>query len=242
MIHVTHDGPVASIALHRPETRNALPIAGWDALTQATAQVAQARVVLLHSTVPGVFCAGADIAEFAALQADPALRPRFRKAMRGAIEALAALPMPVVAAIDGGCFGAGVALALAADLCVAGDDATFAVTPARLGIGYPARDVARLAAQVGRGRAAAMLFSAARLDADTAARYGLAELRAPSALDAARELAATIAGNAPGAVRLLKRTLRGGEGLDGQFDDAFGGPEFAEGLAAFQQKRRAVFP
>ncbi|MBB5709411.1 enoyl-CoA hydratase/isomerase family protein [Sphingomonas xinjiangensis] len=242
MIHVTHDGPVACIALHRPEARNALPIAGWEALAEVTAQVAQARAVVLHSTSPGVFSAGADIAELATLQTDPALRRRFREAMRGAIEAIAALPMPLIAAVDGGCFGAGVALALAADLRIAGDDAVFAVTPARLGIGYPAQDVARLVRQVGRGRAAAMLFSAARADADTAARYGLAELRATSALDAARELAGTIAGNAPGAVRLLKRTLAGGAGLDRQFDEAFGGAEFAEGLAAFQQKRRAVFP
>lgn len=242
MIRVTHDGPIATITLNRAAAHNALPIAGWEALASAAAQAAEARVVILCSGVPGIFCAGADIAEFARLQADPALRPRFRKAMRRGIEAIAALPMPVIAAIDGGCFGAGVALTLAADLRVGGDDAMFAVTPARLGIGYPQEDVARLAAQIGRGRAAAMLFGAQRIDADAAERAGLVEVRAARAIDAAQDLAATIAGNAPEAVRLLKRTLGGAPGLDEQFDHAFGGPEFAEGFAAFMEKRSPRFP
>jgi enoyl-CoA hydratase len=241
MIRVTHDGPVATITLNRPEARNALPIAGWEALADAVAQVAEARVVILRSGVPGIFCAGADISEFARLQADPALRPRFREGMRRGIEAIAALPMPVIAAIDGGCFGAGVALALAADIRVGGDDAVFAVTPARLGIGYPQEDVARLVAQIGRGGAAAMLFGAQRMDADAAERAKLVEVRAASAIDAAHDLGATIAGNAPEAVRLLKRTLRGAPGLDEQFDDGFGGAEFAEGLAAFMEKRSPRF-
>lgn len=197
--------------------------------------------MILCSAVPSIFSSGADIGEFAMLQADPALRPRFREAMRQGIEAVAALPMPVIAAIDGGCFGAGVALALAADLRIGGDDAVFAVTPARLGIGYPQEDVARLTALVGRGRAAGMLFGAQRMYADAAERAGLVEVRAASAIEAAGELAGVIAGNAPGAVRLLKRTLRGGSGLDAQFDDAFGGAEFAEGLAAFQEKRSPCF-
>lgn len=241
MIDVTPDGPIATIALKRAAARNALPIAGWEALAAAAAQVAEARVVILCSAVPGIFSSGADIGEFAMLQADPTLRPRFREAMRRGVEAVAALPMPVIAAVDGGCFGAGVALALAADMRVGGDNAVFAVTPARLGIGYPQGDVARLAAQIGRGRAAGMLFGAQRMDADAAERAGLVEVRAASAIEAAGELAGVIAGNAPGAVRLLKRTLGGGSGLDAQFDDAFGGAEFAEGLAAFQEKRSPCF-
>ena len=56
------------------------------------------------------------------------------------------VPMPVICAVDGGCFGAAVALTLACDIVLAGDDAAFATTPARLGLSYPARDVARLEA------------------------------------------------------------------------------------------------
>ncbi|KRC82829.1 enoyl-CoA hydratase/isomerase family protein [Sphingomonas sp. Root241] len=238
MIHLTRDGPVATIALARPEAKNALPIAAWQALAAAARDVGDARVVILKSDVPGIFSAGADVREFEALADDPELRPIFRTAMRDAIEAVAALPMPVIAAIDGGCFGAAVALILAADIRVAGNHAEFATTPARLGLGYPQEDVARLAAKVGQGMASLMLFTGDRLVPDEAKRIGLVELRSKKADETAAALASAIAGNAPQAVRLLKRTLRGGEGLDQAFDDAFGSAEFAEGLAAFRERRK----
>lgn len=241
MIQLTRDGSVATIALSRPEAKNALPIAAWQALADAARAVGDARAVILKSDVPGIFSAGADVREFEALAADPALRPAFRAAMRDAIEAVAALPMPVIAAVDGGCFGAAVALILAADIRIAGMRAEFATTPARLGIGYPQEDVARLIAQVGQGMASLMLFTGDRLVPDEAKRIGLVELRAKKAGETAAGLAAAIAGNAPQAVRLLKRTLRGGEGLDQAFDDAFGGTEFAEGLAAFRERRKPLY-
>src|SRR5262249_44859112 len=150
MIHVTRDGPVATITLNRPAARNALPIAGWTALAEAAAEIAasDARVVLLRSDVPVIFSAGADIAEFGTFAGDDATR--FREAMRAGIEAIASLPMPAIAVIDGGCFGAAIALVLACDLRVAGEGASFASTPAKLGLGYPREDVARLIAQIGK--------------------------------------------------------------------------------------------
>lgn len=243
MIEVHWDGPIARIVLARGGARNAVPIAGWEQLADAAAALDAARVVVLQSASPGIFSAGADIAEFNALQEDPALRSRFRTAMRGGIDALAMLPMPVIAAIDGGCFGAAVALVLAADLRIAGDGAQFAVTPARLGLGYPRQDVARLARQVGRGRAAALLFTGEAVDADSAAAMGLVERRAPDAGTAAMALARRIAENAPNAVRQLKQALARPDDadLDTAFDAAFGGPELAEGLAAFQARRQPVF-
>ncbi len=240
MITVTREGPIATIALARPDARNALPIAAWDALAEAAREAEGARVVILRSDVPGIFSAGADVREFEQLRTDPALRPRFRLAMRGAIDALAALPMPVIAAVDGGCFGAAVALVLAADIRIAGDRAVFATTPARLGLGYPQEDVARLAAQVGSGIASLMLFTGDHLVPDEAKRVGLVELRAKDAGKTAQGLAANIAENAPNAVSLLKATLNG-QGSDAAFDDAFGGAEFAEGLAAFAARRKAVY-
>lgn len=243
MIELHWNGPIATIALARGTARNAMPIAGWTALAEVAAEVGEARAVVLHSAMPGIFSAGADLAEFPSLQADPAARGRFRLAMRSGIEALAALPMPVIAAIDGGCFGAGVALVLAADLRIAGDAAQFAVTPARLGLGYPREDVARLVARIGQGHASDLLFTGRTIDADTAARIGLVEQRAADAQAAAWALAGQIAENAPGAIRQIKRALWHPEdaGLDTAFEDAFGGAELAEGLAAFAARRRPVF-
>jgi enoyl-CoA hydratase len=244
MINVTRDGAIATIALARPESKNALPTAAWEALADAAVQVADARAVILRSDVPGIFSAGADVREFEQLQADAALRTRFRLAMRNGIEAVAALPMPVIAAIDGGCFGAAVALVLAADIRVAGGQAEFATTPARLGLGYPREDVARLVAQLGKGMASMLLFTGDKLRADEAYKIGLVQLKTRKGLDTARALATAIAGNAPNALRQLKRALAdpSDPALDAAFEGSFGGAEFAEGLASFRERRGPVYP
>jgi enoyl-CoA hydratase len=241
MIQVTADGPITTIALDRPAARNAFTIASWDALCAAARAIGDdAHVVILRSSVPGTFCAGADLKEMAALTVDEAARVRFRLAMRAAIEAVASIACPVVVAVDGDCFGAGVALALAGDLIVAGDRARFATTPAKLGIGYPREDVARLAARIGPGQAGRLLYTAEPILADEAAALGLAELRAPDASIAAEACARTIAANAPDALRLLKRTLAdpADPALDTPFDEAFGNDAFAKRLAAFQDRPR----
>lgn len=244
MIRVDSDGHVATITLNRPAARNALPIAGWQALADAAAEIAasDARVVLLRSDVPVIFSAGADIGEFQTFEGDDATR--FREAMRAGIEGVAALPMPAIAVIDGGCFGAAIALVLACDIRVAGDGAQFASTPAKLGLGYPREDVARLIAQIGKGNAARMLFTGEIVDAADAHAIGLVELRWEEPEPLARAFADRIAANAPSAMRLLKRTLAdpSDAALDAAFDACFSGPEFAEGVAAFRERRRPSFP
>lgn len=242
MIRCDRDDAVALLTLDRGGARNAISIAAWDALADAAAAIGagDAAGVILHSAMPGSFSAGADLTEFPALIDDPALRTRFRSAMARGIEALAALPMPVIAAVDGGCFGAAVALTLACDIVVAGDGAVFSTTPAKLGIGYPAGDVARLKARVGEGQAAAMLFTGERIDADAALRIGLAHRRADHAEPVANEIARAVAANDPGAVRLLKSVLRNplAPSHDRAFEDAFGSPAFADRLAAFLGGKR----
>jgi len=243
MIDDTRDGAVATLWIARGSARNALPIAGWQALAERVADLAKgdARVVLIASREAGIFSAGADIAEFAGLRADTGRRAVFRESLSAAIEGVARLPMPVIAAVDGGCFGAAVALALACDLIVAGDGARFAVPPARLGILYPPADVARLVAAVGRGQAARLLYTGDAIDADQAQAIGLVHHRADNALAAAKDLAARIAANAPGAVRGLKLAIDGVPGGDARFDAVFDGGELGEGLAAFRDRRPPEF-
>ncbi|WP_447724464.1 enoyl-CoA hydratase/isomerase family protein [Sphingomonas koreensis] len=233
---------IAILTLDRGGARNAIPIAGWEALAEAAGAIAvsDARAVILRSAMPGVFSAGADLAEFRDLVAQPTLRVRFREAMAAGIEAVAALPMPVVCAVDGGCFGAAVALTLACDIVLAGDEAVFATTPAKLGLTYPAGDVARLKARVGEGQAGLMLFTGARVEADEAARIGLAHRRIAHAQPAAHELANAIAANVPDAVRALKSVLRDpADASHAQtFDDAFGSAAFTARLDAFLEGKR----
>ncbi|MDJ0277086.1 enoyl-CoA hydratase/isomerase family protein [Sphingomonas sp. 2R-10] len=243
MTDCTVDGDIATVWLARGSARNALPTGGWGALADRVAglAVADVRAVILASREGGIFCAGADIAEFADLQRDPARRTAFRAQLSAAIEGIAALPMPVVAAVDGGCFGAGVALMLACDIAIAGDGAHFAVPPARLGILYPPADVARLVAAVGRGHAARLLYGGDTIDADAALALGLVHQRSGDPLADARTLATRIAANAPQAVRGLKQAIDGVPGGEARFDAAFDGAELREGLAAFRERRPPVF-
>ena len=124
------------------------------------------------------------------------------------------------------------ALALACDMIVAAPQARFAVPPARLGIGYPAPDVARLVARVGRGQAARLLFTAAPIDADEARRLGLADLIADP-----QAIAATIAANDHAALCSLKRILRepANPKHDRAFEDSFAAPRFAQGVSRYRR-------
>lgn len=237
MIRWSLSDHVATLTLDRGGARNAIPTRGWEALAVAAREIAAsaARVVVVQSAAPGIFSAGADLGEFRLLVDRPELRARFREAMKAGIEGVAGLPVPVLAAVDGGCFGAAVALTLACDIVVAGDAAVFATTPAKLGLSYPSNDVARLSARVGQGAAAMMLFTGDRVSADGALANGLAQARASHAAPRALELARAIAANVPGAIVKLKQVLRdpGAPGHDAVFDEAFGSPAFAERLGAF---------
>ncbi|WP_340315412.1 enoyl-CoA hydratase/isomerase family protein [Rhizorhabdus argentea] len=243
MFTIDSIGRIARINLDRPAARNAIAIAHWGQLSAAIAEVAAsgARVLILRSAASGIFCSGADIGDLKALGADPAMRTRFRTGMATTFDALAALPIATIAAIDGGCYGAGVALALACDMRIAGAKAAFGITPAKVGIVYPAGDVARLKALVGSGQATRLLLSGMTIDADQALAIGLVEERAPIADKAALSLAETISVNSASSVTGLKRILADDIDADRLFEDAFGGDDFLEGVAAFHARRRPVF-
>jgi enoyl-CoA hydratase/carnithine racemase len=244
MFDLAHDGDIARLALNRPEARNAIPASGWAVLEEVlgAAENPGARVLIVRGTGTA-FCAGADLDDFAAMHDDAEARTRFRTAMRSALERLAALAIPTIAAVEGACFGAGVALAMACDMRVAGPGASFAITPAKFGISYPQEDVARLTALVGPGQAARLLLSAGTIDAAEAARIGLVEIIGESAHAEAETLARAIAAGSAASHRTLKRgvglaarAIAGDDAQDGTFDDLLGSDEFAERLAAVRRR------
>jgi enoyl-CoA hydratase/carnithine racemase len=235
-------GPVARLTLDRPEARNAIPLAGWRDLAARVreAEAAGARALVLAGS-PTAFCAGADLQDFPALQRDPAARADFRAAMREGLDGLASAAIPTVAAIEGPCYGAGVALALACDLRLAGPGARFAITPAKFGISYPQEDVARLVALVGPGQASRLLLTALPIDAAEAARIGLVEILVEDLSSALDSLVAALAAASPASHRALKRgialAVRGvaaDSAQDERFDALFGAEDFARRFAALR--------
>lgn len=245
MFDLTFEGPIARLGLVRPEARNAIPVRGWAQLAQRCGEAAAAGArLLILSGGKQAFCAGADLADFPAFAGDPDRATNFRLAMREGLDSLRDLPIATVALVEGPCYGAGVALALACDLRIAGPGARFAITPAKFGISYPQEDVARLVALVGPGQASRLLLAADSLDSAEAARIGLVELATDDAEAAVEALAAALCANSAGSIATLKRGIRlAAAGLgrdkeqDRRFDAMFGSAELRERLAALRRPR-----
>lgn len=247
MFDLAIDGQIARLSLFRPEARNAIALAGWAELAAKTERAAAggARVLILSGVPGGVFCAGADISDFDSFRSSPEARTGFRQAIRHGLDTLRDLSIPTIALVEGACYGAGVALAMACDIRIAGPCAQFAITPAKLGISYPHEDVHRLVSLVGAGQAARLLLSAGIIDGEEAARIGLAEFCVPDPQAAAAELAQLIAANDLESLRTLKTAIRlaaasvvQDDGQDRAFDDLLGSDALAERLQAYRNRRR----
>ena len=248
-VRVVREGAVARILLDRGAKRNAFTCAMWARLADLldAAAAMDLRLLRLESAAAGVFSAGADLAEFAAMADDRELRRAGRDRMRRALDMLAAFPRPTLAVISGPCMGAGLALAAACDLRIADATARFAVPPAKLGLLYMQSDLARLVALVGVAETKRLVFTARTIDAAEALRIGLVEERvaAGELADAAERLSAEIISGAPASIAAMKTFIAraaAGKGEDAAsleaFLAAYDSPEFAAGLAAFRRRRR----
>jgi enoyl-CoA hydratase/carnithine racemase len=242
MFDLAIDGGIARLRLDRPEARNAIPLGGWAQLGEQVAEVeaAGARVLVLAGSREA-FCAGADLSDFPGLVDDADAVAGFRSAMREALGRLRDAPFVTIALVEGPCFGAGVALAMACDLRVAGEGARFAITPAKLGISYPQEDVARLVALVGPGQASRLLLTAQSIGASEGAAIGLVEVGPlPDPEEAAQAIAEAVLANSAASVWTLKRAIRLAEAgvasdraQDESFDALFAGGSCALGWWAF---------
>lgn len=240
MFRLERNDDYARLILDRPEARNAIPAAGWSALSEKMAVVEQSDVRMLVVLGAGeTFCAGADLDDLAAMRGDPEAIARFRTDMRGALDRLRALAIPTIALIEGHCYGAGVALAMACDFRIAALTARFAITPAKIGISYPQEDVHRLVALVGPGQAARMLFTGLVVHSEEARHIGLIEAHMPGH----KEFLEAIVANDPESLSALKQAIaRAAQGvrsdseMDSRFDDLIGGEAMAQRLEALRRK------
>ncbi len=240
--------PVARLLIDRPLKRNAMTSAMFEAIPDLVAQAVadrDARVILLTSARPTLFCAGADIGELSAHAGDPAWRATNQAAINRAQHDLARADKPVVAFVDGDCIGGGCGLALACDIRIATPRARFGITPAKLGLVYSLHDTKLLVDLVGPGQAKRILFTGAILSAEEALRIGLIDLIADSP-DAVLEAIAANSGSSARGVKAIVRRILDGQAADDaaslkMFADAFEGNDFREGVGAFLEKRTPEF-
>jgi enoyl-CoA hydratase/carnithine racemase len=204
---VERRGDALLVGFNRPEKRNAIDLATTEAVHQVLSDRARERCILvLHSTTPGMFVAGADIGELVERDADDALMGINVRLF----ERLEAHRWPTVAVVDGPALGGGCELALACDLRVASSRARFGQPELNLGILAGAGANWRLPQLVGLPQARRMLYLGETLDADAALAAGLVDaVHDPDGLlDAALEMVATIAGRSWRALELTKLALR----------------------------------
>jgi enoyl-CoA hydratase/carnithine racemase len=251
-LRLERDGAIATLFIDRADRHNAMSQGMWEWLPQLVAEAmadAAVRALILTSATPGLFCAGADIHEFASHAGEEDWRIANQAAIRATQYALAHAEKPVIAAVDGDAVGGGCGLAIACDLRIASPRARLGITPARLGIVYSLFDTRLLVDLVGPARAKRILFTGALHAADEALAIGLIDEIAADPLAAARAMAKVMAANAEHSIRSSKAIVR--RILDGQVDDdattlalfrdAFTLPDFQEGVRAFREKRRPDF-
>jgi enoyl-CoA hydratase/carnithine racemase len=247
------EGQVGCLFLSRGTRRNALADRHWQALSEALerARAAGLRALVLAGA-EGSFCAGADLEELAALRASPRELKAAARRVQEVERALEAGPLPVVAAIEGACFGGGVGLALCCDVRLATEKAQFGLAPARLGLCYSPHDWARLAASVGLATARRLLIGGETIGAEEALRIGLIdELLPPERLmPRALQIAERWCAMAPRALAAMRRSAAAlvealslsAKPLWREFYAAFAGAEFQEGVQAFLDKREPIWP
>ena len=254
MIAEKSDG-IGWITYNNPERLNAMSLEMQEAIPTILEDFSKddaVRAVVLRGAGDKAFVSGADISEFETRRATAEQRKHFDAASARAGRALATLEKPLIAMIQGFCLGGGVAVALASDIRIASEDASFGIPAARLGLGYGFGGIQALTNLVGPAWTAEILFSARRFTAEEALRMGLVNrvVPRPELEPAARELAGLIAANAPLTVRAAKATVREAmkdpdrrdlERSERLVRECFESRDYVEGRRAFMEKRKPLF-
>jgi enoyl-CoA hydratase/carnithine racemase len=239
---------VVRLTISNPAKRNALDGAILDSLAGALAGLKDARCVLL--TAAGtVFSAGYDIGDLAPERLAEEAAELVAHPFQAALEALDAVAVPVVAALNGHAIGGGLELALACDLRVAASGARLGMPPGRLGLVYSHTGLRRFLDAIGAARTRELFLTARLIDAETALAWGLVNEVVDGGALAGRgvALARDVAALSPLAQQGNKRVLRAlldapldaavlAE-IDALREAAFASEDFAEGVRALAEKR-----
>ena len=250
ILETTGEG-ILEIRLNRPERMNALGVETVLVLRQAIDEASRrkARVVLLCGT-GRAFCAGADLKQRKGM--DLPARLAHNASINEAVNALAAARFVTIAVLNGVALGGGLEMALACDLRIAATGISLGLTESRIGAFPGAGGTQRLSRLVGTSRSLQMMLTAEPVSSEYAASIGLVnELAAPEALSfRAHEMAQLLASRSGNAQAAIKRLVYEGIELplaDGlrmeraALPDILGSADYAEGLAAFEERRPPRF-
>lgn len=251
------ENSVATIQMNRPEALNALSLQLAKDLAAAVRQTVadHARAVILTGS-GRAFCSGGDLREMRAMGEEQGGIEAFLdeplKALHKVIRSIRETPIPFIAAVNGICAGAGTNFALACDLVIAADDASFNEAFVRIGLSPDCGGSFFLPRAIGEKRAAEMLMTGSSITAVRAVEIGMINRTVPSAdvLSEARSLAAQLAAGPTAAIARVKRMLNStfSNDLERQLDleadcqiESGASPDFKEGVAAFFEKRPPKF-
>ena len=248
------DGPVATLTFNRPEARNAMTWAMYEALAAACDQVdadAAVRVFVLKGAGGKAFVAGTDISQFQSFR-DREDGIKYEERLDRVLDRLERVTKPTIAQVQGVAAGGGCAIALTCDLRVATPESTFGIPIARtLGNCLSANSYERLLDLMGTGRVKDLIFTGRLIDAVEAQTFGVVtRIAAADEVDrVVQELATTIASNAPLTLRATKELIRRlqakrrlwpGEDAD-VVEMCYTSEDFREGVTAFLEKRKPVW-
>jgi len=244
------DSGIIEVTLDRHGAMNAI---GNDTLKylqrilETLNEDSSARVVILCSSLPKVFCAGADLKERRRMNTSEV--KNFVSSLRSTFSFVEALSVPTIAVIEGAALGGGLELALSCDLRVCGDAATFGMPETGLAIIPGAGGTQRLPRLIGRSQAKELIFTGRKVDGKQALALGLVShcVSAGDAYSKALEIARDIIKKGPLAIKLAKVAIDRGSEVDtysGMFveescyAELLNSNDRLEGLAAFAEKRK----
>lgn len=254
ILHGTTDG-VGVITFNNPDKRNAMSLEMWEGFGEALTSLRDdpdVRVVILVGGGDKAFVSGADISQFEKQRHNAEASEEYSRRSAAQRALLAAFPKPVIACIRGFCLGGGMQVAMMTDIRISGASGQFGIPAAKLGIAYGYDGLRHLVSLVGPSWARLIMYTGMRIDAAEALRIGLVDRVTPDAelWDATMEIARTISGNAPLAIKAAKLTIaevlkdpaeRDMAAIKQIGIDCMDSEDFREGRQAFMEKRKPQF-
>ena len=246
---------VGVITFNNPAKRNAMSLDMWEGLGSALIELRDnddVRVVIMVGAGDKAFVSGADISQFEKVRHNAAASEEYSKKSEAQRALLANYPKPIIACIRGFCLGGGMQVAMAADIRIASDNSQFGIPAAKLGIAYGYDGLRHLVSLVGPSWARLIMYTGMKIGSAEALRIGLVDRVSPDAelWDATVEIARTISGNAPLAIKAAKITIaqvvkdpdkRDMAAIKQVGTDCMDSADFREGRQAFMEKRKPKF-